>query len=52
MFFSAAISSALRCSWELVTINPGIVFGPVATRKLSHSLSVLAPIVEHMNGKK
>ncbi|KAF6259935.1 hypothetical protein COO60DRAFT_1700582 [Scenedesmus sp. NREL 46B-D3] len=39
-------------SWELVTINPGIVFGPVATRKLSQSLSVLAPIVEHMNGKK
>lgn len=46
------LSISLACSWQLITINPGIVFGPVATPKLAQSLSVLAPIVEHMNGKK
>lgn len=40
------------CSWELVTINPGIVFGPVAAPKLAESASVWAPIVEHMNGTR
>jgi hypothetical protein len=39
-------------SWELVTINPGIVFGPVAAPKLAESASVWQPIVEHMNGTK
>jgi hypothetical protein len=39
-------------SWELATINPGIVFGPVACRKLAASASVWQPIVQHMNGTK
>lgn len=38
--------------WSLVTVNPGIVFGPVATRKLAQSASVWQPIVQHMNGDK
>jgi hypothetical protein len=40
------------CRWELITINPGIVFGPVATYKLAESASVWQPIVQHMNGNK
>lgn len=39
-------------SWELATICPGIVFGPVATPKLAESASVWTPIVQHMNGVK
>lgn len=39
-------------SWELAVVNPGIVFGPVATKALAGSLSIFSPIVQHLNGDR